>query len=465
MAIDNSYWEKSAYDRRQAEKRAKRPDTVEQWNTNPFDAIGGFLGQAGKNIGDFFADADRNAGDATRERLAAKGYTRNNSGQQMGQQRAMPQQSIGQRDSSRDNNDLFSHLMSNKVPEGIRRRDDDEMEDEESATDRILARLGERFSYDESSDEGTKENMTALDQLLQGRLGELNGIRDQTNSNFAKSDGNVAAMHAAFQKEVRGQAPGIQQRGDETQANIRGIFDKTINDNNAQAETERATKLEMLQRLGIAPAANAPDKVQAAIATGNNTAQQGRDSRLAASVGNTQTALTRNEGLANAIGNDGLQRRSGLNMRLQEVLGQLSGKEADYRSDFQKSKMDIQNQGEDRAYERWLQDRQFDQGLFNDINQDNQAMAEIQGKNAAEAAKLGAKTNSSSDINGLMASANPKLRQAMVNASTKFDIANEPQKVMQWISQNNKDLNADEVFQFVTNYARVKGGKYADPNG
>lgn len=322
--------------------------------------------------------------------------------------------------------------------------------------DDILARLGEDFTYDGSQDESFKQNSSALDQMFNSRMTELNGLKDQSRQNFNESDGNVAAMHSAFQNEVLGQAPAIQQRGDQAQAQIGGIFDKTIQSNNAGLEAERASKLEMLQRLGIAPAANAPDEFSAAVQQGNNAAQQSRDSRQSEQAINTQTDLSRNTQLANSIGNDGVARRSDLNNRLQEILGSISGKEADIQGDFQQSKMEMQNNGEDRAYQRWLADRQFDMGLFNSLNANQNKQNEIAAKG---------QSSGLTGIGGLNANTSPQLQNAIIDVSRRVNIARDPEKAMEMLSDPKYRLNPNEVFEYVTNYGKLgSNNKYPDPS-
>lgn len=320
-------------------------------------------------------------------------------------------------------------------------RQPDPVDEGPSETDKILERLGQRFTFDRNG-----VDTSGLDSMLGEQRGVLNGLRDQANSNFQTSDGNIRSMHDAFRNDQLAQAGRIQQEGDTARNNVAGIFDKTIQNNKDSLAEHNSVKEEMLKRLGIAPAANAEDGFATEVQRGQNIAQSGRDARTSEIAGNTQTNLNRNTAMATAIGNDGAQRRSDLNMRLQEILGGINQKDAQLQTDFQKSKMDLQNQGEDRAYQRWLQDRQFDQGLFNSINSANAKMAEAQAKSNSQGVSGAA---------GIIQDATPQFKKAFYEVAGKVNIFQNPEQAMKMLQDPKYGLNPDEVFRKVSDYAKL----------
>jgi hypothetical protein len=319
----------------------------------------------------------------------------------------------------------------------------------------ILKRLGEKFSFDPNS-----VDSAPLDAVLQNNLKALNGVRDTTNQNFKQSDANVANMYGAHEQDVKNQTDDIAARGAANEKAVGGIFDKTIADNNAELAANRRTEEEMLKRLGIAPAAAQPDLVGQAITEGNNAARQSKDTRVAEAKTNTQTDISRNNTLASAVGNDGLQRRSDLNMRLQEILGGLGQKETDFNNQYQQNKLDLMQKAEDKSYDRWLQDRQFDMGLFNSVNQANSAGQdkELDRQNRLDVANIqaGSRANQGSGSSqGWLGSKSPGFQNAFFDVAQKVDIAHEPQKAIQMLADPKYGLSPSEVVTAITDYANL----------
>ena len=465
--FSQDYWNPKNYQKRKAEERAAAEELAvkqDQSNRAPWEALGSFLGDTGKNIGNFFNSMapSESTSEGILNGIGSGGTSpfmpstqRSNSSS--GADLLLPNRMSGQdtdflsilggkynSDNARtpENNSVLANPMFEPEPEGP------------NATD-ILKRLGERFSFDPGS-----IDTSALDSVFQNNMNQLNGVRDTTNENFQESDANIAGMYGAHQKDVQGQTGAIQQRGEANTKAIGGIFDQTINSNNAKLAQERKTEEEMLRRLGIAPAANQPDLFGQAVQEGNNQAAASRDTRMAESRTNTQTDVSRNNTLASAVGNDGLQRRSDLNMRLQEILGDLGAKETDFQNDYQQNKLELTQRAEDKSYDRWLQDRQFDMGLFQSINSAN---AESQAKqdqyqNNIDVAQIraGASANGGSgSSDGWIGSSSPEFQNAFFDVAQKVDISRNPQEAIRLLADPKYGLNPREVVTKITDYANL----------
>lgn len=193
-----------------------------------------------------------------------------------------------------------------------------------------------------------------LDNALQSKLGAINSAKDEANQFATTSGANLKNMYDAFQGNVRGRQADIQAGGDAAQSEVSSVFDQTIADSNARRDSGNAQREEMLQRLGIASAANAPDLANQAIEEGITNTQGSRDNRVSEIVGGTQRGIQNNEMFATALGAEGLQRQGDLSQQLQGILGGLRDSEVGARSDYANQMMGVQGDQQDRDYQQWL---------------------------------------------------------------------------------------------------------------
>lgn len=285
---------------------------------------------------------------------------------------------------------------------------------------------------------GSPVDTSFLQEALNAQTGAIDGARNQAQEAFRTSDANLAGMHDAFRNDILAQAPKIQEQNQKYQQDLTGIFDKTLQENAERQALNKNQDAEMFARLGIAPAATQPDLVGEAIEGGNQRTVDSRDSRLAeaATVGNSE--IERNTSAANAVGAAGVQRRSELNMRLQEILGELGGKEADVRSQFSQAQGQAGQENEQRQYERFLRDRDFNLDRYNS-ELDNQLKGSEQ---------------TLQGFNGLQATTNPEVQRAIVDiVSTQpdLDIRN-PNQVMIALRKKYPNINPDEAFSYLAQY-------------
>lgn len=305
--------------------------------------------------------------------------------------------------------------------------------------------LDERYS-------GNPVDTSFLQGALDSQLGSINDARNQAQGDFKTSDANVKAMHDAFRNDVLGQAGGIKAQNQEYQGDIRDVFDDTMKDNAARQAANRAANEEMYQRLGIAPAAAAPDLVGQAIEQGNQKATDSRNSRLSEALTLGNNELTRNTATANAIGNDALARRSELNGRLQEILGSLGNKEADLRSNFFQAQGDAAKENEQRQYERFIRDRDWN---MNRYNQELDRQSQIAQQNSGRL----------SGFDALNAQTDPQVSQAVTDVlanNPDIDIRN-PNQILVKLKSDPRyaGLNPDQVFRYLTQYNNLGTEKFS----
>lgn len=317
----------------------------------------------------------------------------------------------------------------------------------------ILARLGQNFSFDRGG-----VDTSAFDEALAARMGVIDKAKGTANTNFAESDSNLEGMHNAFEKQVRGQAPALGKEFDNSASQISGAFDGTVQENRDDQANYNSSREEMLSRLGIAPAANQPDVVNEAFTKTMGRAQEGEDIRLAENAVNRTGALERNTGFADSIGAAGVERRSDLNSQLQDILGKLEGQGADYQAQAAEGKMNYLNGQEDKSYQRFLQDRNFDMGMLSEVNSNNRGIASDQAKADAEMRKLEMESANGSNqvqgFDGLISQTPPAVQQAIMSMYSKMDIDAEPQKAYQRLAKEYPEL-APEFFKYFNKRATL----------
>jgi hypothetical protein len=382
-----------------------------------------FIKGANKNINDFLGTA----GDYARNPAFA--LTRDmarNTAQSADVSRPLPK-GAGLDASAKDHSFRDSFGFAGKGVGNLPTQEEDPMKD-------LWNLLNEKYS-------GSPVDTSFLQQALDAQTGAIDGARNQAQENFRTSDSNLAGMHDAFRNDILAQAPKIQEQNQKYQTDLSGIFDKTLQENAQRQALNKSQDAEMLARLGIAPAANQPDLVGQEIENGNQRAVGSRDARLAeaATIGNSE--IERNTSAANAVGAAGVERRSDLNMRLQDILGQLSGKEADVRSQFAQSQSNAGKEAEQRAYERFISDRNWNQDRYNQ-EIDNRMKA---GQQQAQGLQ---------GFNGLQATTNPEVQRAVVDvisSEPNLDLRN-PNQVMIALRKKYPHINPDEAFSYITQY-------------
>lgn len=318
--------------------------------------------------------------------------------------------------------------------------------------DAIWDRLGQNFDFG-----GARNSVDTsdYDRAIQARMALIDQAKGNANSNFATSDANIKSMHDAVVNDTRAQAPNIQSSFDKSGETIKQIFGDTINQNNTQQAAQQSSREEMLQRLGIAPAAGAPDIVGEQFARSNAAANQSQDARLAENVSQGQVAQDRNNNFANAVNAEGVGRRSNLNLQLQDILGKLDSQGADYQNEAMNRKSDFANSQVDKSYERFLQDRNFDMSQLQERNNYNIGLEQARGKAAADSAK---NDSSVTGFDGLWGQTPDSVKKAVMGIQGKVNIDREPDKAwkeIQKLAQKDPSINLDEAYQYLQKRATL----------
>jgi len=237
-----------------------------------------------------------------------------------------------------------------------------------------------------------KLDYSPLDTALAGKLKLIEDLKNQTNQNFDKSDLNLQNMHQAFQNDINTNgAANINKFSDQQVANQNAGRDSGIKILQDQKNADMAERTAMLKNLGIQASGAAEDPNAAALNQGiaSITSRGDANSDQAAQARNSNLAL--NQGMAQAIGNQGMERRQALNLQLQGLLGKLNGSEVDAKSQdaaarlaYQQQQQNIALQQGQQDYGRWSDEKaretaEFDKMLQQQNLQRQYAMQKIPG--------------------------------------------------------------------------------------
>lgn len=240
--------------------------------------------------------------------------------------------------------------------------------------------------------------LKALSDALTGNLSALNNVRSSARDNFKTSDANLQAMHNAFQRDIstngRKAFEGIRDE------HVGNIEDSTESGTNRLADVRRqqlAERAAMLKNLGIEAAGEdqTHDFLNEGIGYINKTGANSE--QFANEMGAANIA--RNQGMATAVGNEGLERRSDLQSQLDMILNNLGMQEATVRNNFntQKSELEmgfgeqqnaLQMQQREMEMEQNQADLESARMMLNDIYERRAAAAQSQEEAEAERRKF-----------------------------------------------------------------------------
>lgn len=239
------------------------------------------------------------------------------------------------------------------------------MDPMESRINDILDSLDDTYEMPPAyqGDYGRANMMKALNDALGGALGGINSARSQTQGNFRESDRNLADMHAALQGNIRTEgAQSFNNIADTLIRNQSQTQDSAVNRLQQMEAQERAERMAMLKNLGIQASAASPESTVYDDASANIISRGNISQNLAQQ--DRATNLRYNEGMAQTAGMQGASRRAALNQQLQSILGQLSGKESDVKTDYSRQvaaaeneidtrRMQYEAQRNGMSYEQW----------------------------------------------------------------------------------------------------------------
>lgn len=256
--------------------------------------------------------------------------------------------------------------------------------------------FGDSFRGLEQSQAAAKK---ALLNALNGNLKALNGLRGNARGNFQTSDANLAAMHKAFQDDIR--VNGRKEFQDITNDQIEGLEQGTEQGTNRLAQLrsqQMAERAAMLKNLGIEAAGAAKpesDILNEGIGYINKTGANSE--QMARGIGAANQA--RNQGMATAVGNEGLERRSALKQQLDAILGQADLQEANMRNSYNTGLADLQMGFNDQTNQLRMAQMEFGQrqqanemeqaaAMLNDIYEQRAAQAQSEAEAITERMKF-----------------------------------------------------------------------------
>jgi hypothetical protein len=208
---------------------------------------------------------------------------------------------------------------------------------------------------------------SALDQALRSTLDQINQVRGRTNQNYQTSDRNLAGMFGAHEHDVRttGKA-AFEDISNDQIAGLNQVRQDTVGELQQYKDQENAKRMAMLKNLGIQASGATPSDTSAydqGIASITNRSQ----AELANAQGDKAGNLAYNTTVANAIGQQGTQNRAELTQQLQSILGRLGMAETEANQQYGLQKSEMVNRAKEQDYNRWLQERQFNQSRYNDL--------------------------------------------------------------------------------------------------
>lgn len=222
--------------------------------------------------------------------------------------------------------------------------------------DALIADLIEKING--GGDGGASNNqanaMRILQEAFNSNIGALDGIRNNARSNFNESDRNLEAMHRVFQKDIG--TKGAEEFRGITKEHIGSVENTTEQGTNRlaqMAQQQRAERQAMLKNLGIeaAGAVESTEDDPLMDSIGYIEKRGASQKNMAQGIGSAN--LARNQGMATAVGREGLERRADLQMQLDSILNGLTREEAGARNQFssQKAQMELQfaQQNQERA--------------------------------------------------------------------------------------------------------------------
>ena len=199
-----------------------------------------------------------------------------------------------------------------------------------------------------------------LDEALNARLGALNGLRDQTNQNFEKSDVALEGMHKALQDRMNTEGAARYNSIVDTAKNNLQTSAQQSQDNLQKIKAEDAAKRQaMLQSLGIQAAGAQEDSSADLLSQAQGQIAARNDANQTNAEADRGTNLAFNQGMVNSVGQAGVERRADLQNQLQSILGRIGMSEADARAENANARYQLEQNEGDRQYQHWRDNQGF----------------------------------------------------------------------------------------------------------
>lgn len=214
----------------------------------------------------------------------------------------------------------------------------------------------------------SKMDFSSLDKALSGRLGYINDAEKQIQGNFDKSDLAVQLMHDAFKHEVQTKdAARFNQISDTQESGLKHNLQDSTNNLAGQRDHYMAEKMAMLKNLGQGAMAAGADKNEQSLNDGIATATKRNGIDMGIAEQGRATNQAYNVGVAQSIGQAGVQRRSELTRQLQGLLGKAEMAKSEARAQDQTSRQTAISQANDTGYKQWNDNQDRLQHMFDTL--------------------------------------------------------------------------------------------------
>lgn len=231
----------------------------------------------------------------------------------------------------------------------------------------------------------SKIDYSPLDNALKARMDAINGIRTQTNDNFQKSDGNLESMHNGFQNHIATDGAAAFNRIANTEKANLGQVNTDAQANLMKIKAEDMAKRQaMLQNLGIQESGATPDSSADVLTQTQGSIANRNEAEMVNAEQDRASSLAFNQGMAQSVGQQGVERRAALQQQLQGILGKLGMVEADAKSTDAQSRYELeQNQG-NQQYQQYRDRQGFLQDTLGMMQDDAQKQAELYQKSQSQ---------------------------------------------------------------------------------
>ena len=311
-----------------------------------------------------------------------------------------------------------------------------------------------------------------FDKMLANQQQQIENTRGLAQQNYNISNKNIGDMYNAFQNHLAQQAPAIDQRYAQANQDTANVFDNATQRNNDWLNNYNAQKAEMLQRLGIQAAGNAPDLVGAAVAQGNNTQNESKTSRLALNDADKQTQQNWFQNENAMAGNEGLQRQQDLARSLANINTNLNNQYLQDQTQNDQNKLNFIGQMYNTAFQNYQNERDFNEKALENYNtlmlqqpKYDAQTALAQARTLAAQAQM-AKNSGANSITGLDNNFDPTVSNAF---QTMVGQGQDPTQIPQFYQSfmqkygNSGQVDPNAFFQYLNAYnnKKMNGGNPA----
>ena len=285
-----------------------------------------------------------------------------------------------------------------------------------------------KITADWGGPDKSKIDYSPLDKALQAKMDALNGIRSKAQGNFDVSDTNLESMHRGFQNDIQTNgANRFNQIADTQKANLQADNQKSQDYLANIKAQDMAKRNAMLQNLGLtAQSAASPDESADPLNQAIASIASRNDANVTNAEADRGTNLAYNQGIAQSVGQQGVERRADLAQQLQAIFGKVDMASADAQAQNAQSRYELEQNAGNQQYQQWRDQKGFLGDTLHQLEQDE-----------AEKQKLAQQGQKPQTINGFAG-----VGQDLINSG--YDIP-EIQKAMGALA----DINAGDYMQGV----------------